>query len=199
MSANTILNFDVLIIGAGPAGSTCALALAGSGLKVALIDKQTFPRDKICGDAVAAYVPKVLNAINPKFADALKKFETKFAVNKCRIVAPNEKYVDLEFSEWGFIATRMSWDNFLFEMACEQKEVSVFTGHEIKDVTIDADGVTVTAGNEKIFKGKVVIGCDGAHSVVNKKLTDTKVDLKHYSGAVRAYYKGVTSIPEATF
>jgi menaquinone-9 beta-reductase len=51
--------FDILIIGAGPAGSTAALALAESKLKVAILEKGTFPRDKICGDAIANYVPSV--------------------------------------------------------------------------------------------------------------------------------------------
>ncbi len=44
--------YDVIIVGAGPAGSVCALSLKDSGLKVALIDQYIFPRDKICGDAL---------------------------------------------------------------------------------------------------------------------------------------------------
>ena len=44
--------FDVVIVGAGPAGSACAIKLADSGLKIALLDKATFPRDKTCGDAL---------------------------------------------------------------------------------------------------------------------------------------------------
>ena len=43
---------DVLVIGAGPAGSACALALARSGLEVLLIDQHNFPRDKVCGDGL---------------------------------------------------------------------------------------------------------------------------------------------------
>ena len=62
--------FDVIICGGGPSGSTCALALANSGLKVAVIEKASFPRGKVCGDAIAAYVPKVLKAIHPKYEEA---------------------------------------------------------------------------------------------------------------------------------
>ena len=91
--------FDVVICGAGPAGSTCALALGASGLKVALIDQSHFPREKICGDAVAAYVPKVLSSIHPKYAEALEQFSDKVIVNSYRIVAPNEKHVDFTFPE----------------------------------------------------------------------------------------------------
>ena len=44
--------YDIAIIGAGPGGCACALALQQSGLKVILIDKDIFPRDKVCGDAI---------------------------------------------------------------------------------------------------------------------------------------------------
>ena len=44
--------WDVCVVGAGPVGSTCAWYLARRGLRVLLLDKQRFPRDKLCGDAV---------------------------------------------------------------------------------------------------------------------------------------------------
>ena len=55
---------DVLIVGGGPAGSSCAWGLRGSGLDVAIADRQTFPRDKVCGGWIT---PQVLSelAINP--------------------------------------------------------------------------------------------------------------------------------------
>ena len=43
---------DVLVVGAGPAGSAAAIALAGAGFDVVLIDQQAFPRDKVCGDGL---------------------------------------------------------------------------------------------------------------------------------------------------
>lgn len=44
--------FHAIIVGAGPSGSVCAYFLAKAGIKAALLDKETFPRDKYCGDAV---------------------------------------------------------------------------------------------------------------------------------------------------
>ncbi len=41
--------FDVIVVGAGPAGSTCAYLLGKSGINVALLDKEKFPRRKLCG------------------------------------------------------------------------------------------------------------------------------------------------------
>lgn len=190
--------FDVVICGAGPAGSTCALALGESGLKVSLLDKSSFPRDKICGDIVVAYVPKVLHTIHPKYADALKKFSEKEMVDSVRIVAPNEKILDLKFPEEGFISTRLKFDNFLFDLAAQLPNVKMFLNTTVKDVTVHDSGVSIHTENITI-EAKLVIGCDGAQSVVNRKLTDTKIDLKHHSGAVRAYFKNVKDIPASTF
>src|SRR5688572_2971194 len=112
--------FDVIICGAGPAGSTCALALANSGLRVAVLEKKSFPRGKTCGDAVAAYVPKVLATIDSSLTRSLEDFTEKVSVNTCRLVAPNQRAFDLRFSQTGFISRRIDWDNFLFEKASAQ-------------------------------------------------------------------------------
>jgi menaquinone-9 beta-reductase len=56
-------NFDVLIIGAGPAGSSAAILLAGAGWSVALIEKQSFPRRKVCGECIAASNLPLLSAL----------------------------------------------------------------------------------------------------------------------------------------
>ena len=190
--------FDVIICGAGPAGCTCALSLADSGLRVAVLEKNSFPRDKTCGDAVAAYVPKVLATINSSLTRSLGDFTEKISVNTCRLVAPNQKAFDLRFSQTGFISRRMDWDNFLFEKASAQNNTTFFLNHTIRDITITSDGVTVMAGNTE-FKGSMVIGCDGAHSVVNRKITGTRPDPDHHCGAVRAYYSNVSGIPHDTF
>src|SRR5258708_9218645 len=44
--------FDVAIVGAGPAGSTCAAFCAAAGLRTVVIERETFPREKVCGDCL---------------------------------------------------------------------------------------------------------------------------------------------------
>ena len=191
--------YDVVIIGAGPSGSTCALALGNSGLKVALIDKHEFPRDKTCGDAVAAYVPKVLNTINPDLSKKLQCFPYKEMVNTCRIVAPNGKPIDIKFREQGFISPRIHFDQFLLEQASQLANVKVYTNTQVLDIQSHATHMQVLCNHQLQLEAKLVVGCDGAQGVSAKKLTTTKKDLKHYSGAVRAYYENVTAIPDQTF
>ena len=55
--------YDVLIVGAGPAGSTCAMFLAKKGVKVLLLDRASFPRDKTCGDAISGKSARVLKEL----------------------------------------------------------------------------------------------------------------------------------------
>lgn len=56
-------SFDAIIIGAGPAGSAAAILLASAGWSVALVEKQTFPRRKVCGECVAASNLDLLEAL----------------------------------------------------------------------------------------------------------------------------------------
>jgi len=65
MNADTLPQFDsdIIIVGAGPAGATAAFYLAKSGVKVLLFDRQTFPRDKVCGDFVGPLAIKELEAM----------------------------------------------------------------------------------------------------------------------------------------
>lgn len=190
--------FDVIIVGAGPAGSTAALAMGKSGLKIALLDKASFPRDKICGDAVAAYVPKVLNTIDPVYAKRFKEFTQKERVDTIRIITPGEKQLDINFGEDGFIIKRIVLDNFLFEMASELSVVTVFQNTSVEDIII-TDEKAIVKTTDGSLEAKLVIGCDGANGIARKKLCKEENNLSHHAAAVRAYFKNVKSIPPATF
>lgn len=192
--------FDVVICGAGPAGSTCAMALINSGLSVALIDKDVFPRNKVCGDAVAAYAGKVLKSIHSDFEIAFKKFEKRYPVNTYRIFGPRGNYVDVTSHEYGMIAKRVDWDHFLFELAASQSHVTCLMDTAAQDILVDQSRhiVSVTT-NREVIETKLVIGCDGAHSIVSKKLAGRSMDPHHHSAAVRAYFSNVSGIASQTF
>ncbi len=180
--------FDVAIIGAGPAGATCALALRESGLKVLVIDKETFPRDKICGDAINGYVPKLLERLSPNYKQALEVLQPKSNIKSCKLISPDFHELDLDFTHHGYCATRLDFDNFLFELAHENKDATFLQNCKLKTIQ-RKEGKCLLETDAGNFEAKIVVGADGAHSVVGKQLANFKVDYKHYSGAVRAYYK----------
>src|SRR5690625_6494851 len=56
-------SYDAVIVGAGPGGATAAAFMARAGLRVMLVDKASFPRDKICGDAISGKSVDVLRRL----------------------------------------------------------------------------------------------------------------------------------------
>jgi len=192
--------FDVAIIGAGPAGSTAALAMVNSRLRVALIDQATFPRDKTCGDATAAYVPKVLATISPEFRAAFEALPQRQVVDTCRVFAPNGKALDFRFSENGSIVKRTDLDNFLFQLAISQKHVTPLLNSRISSLRFQSDKncweLQASAG---IINARLIIGCDGANSVVTKHVSDGRLLPHHHSAAVRAYFTGVEGVNPQSF
>lgn len=196
MNTNSKNIYDIIIAGAGPAGTACALALKDAGLRVAVFDKHTFPRDKVCGDAIPSRVPKVLKTISKEVAFEISLFELKVNIHSCRVVAPNGNHVDVFFSLDGYISKRMDFDNKMAELMKKHSMAHFFEGNAITDVTIEKEVVSVKTSEENDFQSKIIIGCDGAHSVVEKKLVDVKLDMKHHTGAVRAYYKNIQDVEE---
>lgn len=82
---------DVLIIGAGPAGSAAAIALARGGARVALVDRRGFPRDKVCGDAL---IPDALGALE-QLSLRRTVLAQALVLDKIRVYAPNQRFVDI--------------------------------------------------------------------------------------------------------
>ena len=182
--------FDIVIAGSGPAGSACALALKNSGLKVAMVDRSTFPRDKICGDAIGGRVKKVLREINPELLAELEGYPSKNRSSGWKLFAPNGKTIEVNFVNPGYVSRRLDFDTWLFSKTAGQDNLEMICA-EIVDINTDSGSVQLTLHGDKKIRTSLVIGCDGAHSVVAKKLAGFKVDLRHYSGAVRAYYKNI--------
>ena len=89
--------FDVVIAGAGPAGSACAIKLGESGLKVALLDKATFPRDKTCGDALSVDVINQLAMLSDKLPKQFSAMENKIPSYGVKIFSPDHNHIDIPF------------------------------------------------------------------------------------------------------
>ena len=89
--------FDVIIVGAGPSGSAAAIKLANSGLKVALLDKASFPRDKTCGDAFSVDVINQLEMLSRDLLVEFKSMEHKITSYGVKIFSPDHHAIDIPF------------------------------------------------------------------------------------------------------
>ena len=187
-STNTI--YDVIIVGAGPAGATCALALKDAGLKVALIDKSSFPRDKVCGDAIPGRALKVLKSISPSFTEAFKQFPLKFETGSTAVVYKGKR-VQFDWRGDAYTCPRLDFDNFLLSLVQNHTDTELLTNAKSEKITRSPDGYNLLLNNGRYLNTKMLIGADGANSIVAKELAGKQLDRAHFAGSVRAYYANV--------
>lgn len=186
--------FDVIICGGGPAGTTCALGLYDAGLRVALLDKQSFPREKVCGDAYGGYAYKILNTINPEFGKKLLELGEGVIAKRVKLFSPKGYNCELHLK--GFFANlpRTTFDNFLLNMVKEATNTTILENTTAQTIRVEEDHVTVTLSGGTQLQAKAVVGCDGAHSVVQSALTGTRELITETCPGLRAYYKNVKGI-----
>lgn len=188
--------FDVIIVGAGPAGSACAIELAKSGLHIALLDKATFPRDKTCGDALSVDVINQLRKLSDTLAEQFDTLENKIPSYGVKIFSPDHNHIDIPFiyknvKSCGYISPRIHFDNLLFQHAKQYSNIPIYENCVVTNVTI-SNNEAVLQTSQGIFSAKMIVGADGAHSVISKSLGDIKVEKEHYSAGLRVYYENVS-------
>ncbi len=195
MGCNDIPEFyDVAIIGAGPAGCACALALKDAGLKVLLIDKARFPRDKVCGDAIPGRAIKVLKSISSEFGAAFANFPHHYKTLQTKIFL-NGQELCFTWVQEAYTFTRLEFDNFLINLVKQHSETTILTETEIEEIEQDASFISFKANNKcHSFRTKLLVGADGAHSIVAKQIKPNIIDRKHYGASIRAYYKNVADM-----
>ena len=158
---------EVAIIGAGPAGSTLAALLARRGISVALIDRDAFPRDKLCGEFLSYDALPVLDALGVALPDAPH-------ITRCRVVARHRTYdFDLPHAARG--VSRMLLDDLLFRTA----------------VAAGATPVTTTAA--ELPNARVVVGAWGRWGRFDTQLARSFVrDRAHRNFGFKRHYRGAT-------
>ena len=197
--------YDLIIAGAGPAGCTLALNLAGSGLNIAMVEKETFPRKKICGDALSGKVLNILRRLpEPIFQDFLKNVE-KEPSRGIRFVSPNLKGLDLPFitdsitgyESPGYICRREIFDEFLFKKLSDYTNIKVFEGTKISAISVQKDFAEITTDKGEL-RSRIVAGADGVHSIV-RSLISPGIPKSGYCVGIRSYYKNVAGLHPDNF
>lgn len=196
-------SYDVVIIGAGPAGTAAAMALRESKLSVALLDKASFPRDKICGDALSVDVIRQIKSLSPSLFTTLLEMPRKTTSGGVRIVAPSGESIDIPFvsenaSEIGFVCRRKDFDMLMLSEARRCSNVTFRESCNVIDVTI-FDEYAKVATSQGTLRTKMIIAADGAHSVVKRKLTSSKIDPNYHSAGLRSYHTGLNGFSKDNY
>ena len=186
---------QIVVIGAGPAGCSAAISLAKRGIACTILDKATFPRDKICGDALSLDVVNQLSMLSPSLKKRFDQSSHKQASYGVRIISPGKHQVDIPFihkgaPEAGFVSERIHFDALLFDEMKNHPNISIQEGITIKELHREGGGWIIVTGSGSI-KADLIIGADGAQSMVARKLGAQKLLPSSHSAGIRVYYEGV--------
>jgi geranylgeranyl reductase family protein len=196
------LPLGITILGAGPAGCTAALFLAQAGIASTLIERApSYPRDKICGDALSGKVVDILRRLDPALVPALAAEPTSLGSFGIRFVAPNGRDVVLPFKENattppGYISQRLDFDAFLFEQVQRQPLISVQLGRTLKTVVRADEGFELSFADGVNERAGILLAADGAQSPIARQLHGHKVESRHHCAGLRGYYHGVEGLQE---
>jgi len=191
--------YDAIVVGAGPAGSAFAALAAKAGANILLLDKEKFPRDKVCGDAVGGKALNVLARLGLENEIVKLGFLRSSGIV---FSSPRGDVVEIPLlpsgngMSGGFVCKRKQFDAMVFANA--KKNCETIEGAEVYDVIRNgARIVGVKAkvnGGEKEFRAKLIVGADGFSSIIAIKAGVWKIEPDHFCSARRAYYKGVKGL-----
>jgi geranylgeranyl reductase family protein len=186
---------DVIVVGAGPSGSTTAYYLAQAGLDVLLLEKTSFPREKVCGDGLTPRAVKQLTAMGVTFDDPgwMKNHGLRIIGAGVRLELP---WPDLAaYPGFGLVRTRYDFDQIVVNRAvaagAKLLERTTVTGPLMDERSNRIVGVRAkNADREPVtFRAPLVVAADGNSSRLSVAMGIRKRDDRPMGVAVRTYFE----------
>ena len=163
-------SYDLAIVGAGPAGSTLARLLGGSGLRIALIDGSTPGKSKPCGGLLASDAQKALACFDLTLPKSILVDPQIFSVKTIDL----EKDLVRYYSRFYVNMDREKFDRWLVSLVPENVDIITARCSAVKK---DSDGFTLRCGETELHCS-MLAGADGANSIVRR--TFFKSDIMYY-------------------
>jgi geranylgeranyl reductase family protein len=180
---------ELLVIGAGPAGAAAAIAAAGSGRRVVLMDRATFPRDKTCGDGLTAGALRWLDVLGVP----LEALGASARVREVVVVTPSHARVTLPLpaeGEHARVMRRNDLDAALVARAAEAGAELVL-GQGLTELKSLTGGVEATLADGFVLTAPFAIAADGHYSTARRLLAPNEPPVRGEWSAFRQYYSGV--------
>ncbi|NAZ86774.1 geranylgeranyl reductase family protein [Kineococcus indalonis] len=193
---------DVLVVGAGPAGSTLARYLAAAGRRVLVLEKGAFPREKVCGDGLtprASREVELLGLPTPREDGWVRNRGLRLLGGGVRLQVPWPELGD--FPSHGLVHTRSRFDQALAEHAragganvLERTSVTApvvdeRTGHVVGVRARPVDERGRRAGEERVLRAPVVVAADGVGSRLALSMGLQRREDRPLGVAVRTYFR----------
>ncbi|WP_432510287.1 geranylgeranyl reductase family protein [Kineococcus sp. SYSU DK001] len=192
---------DVLVVGAGPAGTTLARHLADAGRRVLVLEKSAFPREKVCGDGLTPRAVHELDQLGVKTPERdgwRRNRGLRLLGGGVRLQVPWPEISD--YPGYGLVQTRRKFDQTLAEHARDggatvQERTSVTgpvlderTGHVVGVTARPVDDKGRRTGDERTYRAPVVVAADGVGSRLALSMGLAKRDDRPLGIAVRTYF-----------
>ncbi|WP_232303858.1 geranylgeranyl reductase family protein [Pseudofrankia sp. DC12] len=188
---------DVIVVGAGPAGSAAAYHLANAGLDVLLLEKATFPRDKVCGDGLTPRAVACLVKMGIETGQ-----DAGWARNKGLRIVGGGLRLELpwpelaSFPDYGLVRPRADFDELLARAAekagARLREDTTVSGPVRDERTGRVVGVTARSGDDRepvTYRAPVVVAADGNSARLALSMDIRRRDDRPLGVAVRRYYR----------
>jgi len=154
-------NYDVIVVGAGPAGATLACELAKGGIDVLVLEKEKLPRYKCCAGGVTSRAEKLLDFDISQVTEAtIYEVVFTFKLGKAFVGEHSEPLM--------YTVMRETFDQFLMHEA-QRLGAVLMAGQKVTQIRVSPDQVEVSAA-DNVFHSRVVVGADGAYSMVAREL-----------------------------
>jgi flavin-dependent dehydrogenase len=175
--------FDVIIVGGGLAGLTCALHLSDKKKQVLLIEKNSFPKHKVCGEYISNEVLPYLNSlgINPVQQGAKQ-------ISKVQLSTVKSNTINGTLPLGGFGMSRYCIDKLMADKAIENG-VDILQ-ETVEEINFQEDIFSVKTKSNQEFFGRVVIGAFGKRSNLDVKMQRDFIQKKSPYLAVKMHVKG---------
>lgn len=193
------MDYDVIVAGAGPAGSSTAFHLAKRDVRVLLVDKAVFPREKICGDGIAPRAVRTLYkmGLQERLDGEFNKFHGFRFAGAGRALVENKIPPTPRFPDHGYIIRRIDLDDILMNHA-RDNGAEVWEGCKVTGPLFEGGRVVgvkaLRDGREVEVTAKVIVGADGPHSPLGRAMGLLVDDPLYLGVSVRQYFEGVEDI-----
>jgi geranylgeranyl reductase family protein len=178
--------WDVAVVGCGPAGATAALCLARQGVRVIAFDKQSFPREKVCGDGLMPDALRVLTRLG--LIECVR--ERAFAPRRLMLYSPS--HIALPIAMDALVLKRFDLDAIIAAAAAETG--AVIEQGRVESVSVSADGVSLSSG-KRVVNARTLVIATGADTRLLEQAG--MVTRKVASGvAVRHYIKSTAVVDD---